>query len=295
LPEERGRAAAEEATNSDRRESDSVQAQYAPPEAALLDPNSSLPLYYQLYRVLKRSIQQGTARQGDRFPSEEAIAATFGVSRPTANRAVEELVGTGWLTRERGKGAFVQDRRLGSLALLSDNLSLTEQFPAGASLETEFVSRTILAMEPGICELLRLPEESPILHLRRLRSVDGHPVMVCDAYLPQERFAELVEERFVRGSLYATLEEVYGLRIDRSERKLSAQEIVDRRISELLRVPMFSPILLFTGLTFVRGEEKPIEYMVSYVRESVAFSNTVRRRGSSPPPVGEERGQGARG
>ncbi|MEW5826096.1 MAG: GntR family transcriptional regulator [Candidatus Bipolaricaulota bacterium] len=256
---------------------------YAASERSLLAADSSIPLYYQLYRFLKRFIEQTGLEQGERFPSEEAIATTFGVSRPTANRAVEELVTRGWLSRERGRGTFIHNEQLGSLALLSDNLSLTEQFPPDAKLKTQFIERRVGPGNPTVAGLLALPAEAPILYFRRLRFVNDLPVMVCDSYLPADRFRNFTKETFVQGSLYATLEQVYGFTIERSERKISAQELVDQTVGDLLGVPVFSPVLLFTGLTFVRGEATPLEYMSSYVRECVTFSNTVRRDGVRAP------------
>jgi GntR family transcriptional regulator len=239
---------------------------------------SSIPLYDQLGRVLRRFIEEEQLEPGDRFPAEETIAAQFGVSRPTANRAVQELINQGWLVRERGRGTFVQNQHIVDLALLSENLSLTEQFPRDAELRTEFIERKILKREQRVAQAIGLAPDAPILYLRRLRFVDERPVMVCDTYLPEARFAGLDRRAFVRGSLYATLEEKYGFTIERSERRVEAEDVIDPAVAELLRVPLFSPILLLTGLTFVEGEEQPIELMTAYVRERVAFKSTVRRR-----------------
>jgi len=238
---------------------------------------SSIPLYDQLGRVLRRFIEEEQLEPGDRFPAEETIAAQFGVSRPTANRAVQELISQGWLVRERGRGTFVQNQHIVDLALLSENLSLTEQFPRDAELRTEFIERKILKTEQRVAQAIGLASDAPILYLRRLRFVDERPVMVCDTYLPEARFAGLDRRAFVRGSLYATLEEKYGFTIERSERRVEAEDVIDPAVAELLRVPLFSPILLLTGLTFVEGEEQPIELMTAYVRERVAFKSTVRR------------------
>jgi len=239
---------------------------------------SAIPLYDQLGRVLRRFIEQEELQPGDRFPTEEMIATQFGVSRPTANRAVQELINQGWVARKRGRGTFVRDQHIVDLALLSENLSLTEQFPRDAVLRTELIERKILKSERRVTQALGLPPDTPILYLRRLRFVDERPVMVCDAFLEASRFPDLKRKTFVRGSLYATLEEKYGFTIVRSERRVEADEVVDPVIAELLRVPIFSPVLLLTGLTFVRGEEKPIELMTAYVRERVAFKSTVRRK-----------------
>jgi GntR family transcriptional regulator len=268
---------------------------YVGSERSLLATESSIPLYYQLYRFLKGFIEQGPLRHGERFPSEDAIAATFGVSRPTANRAVQELVERGWLARERGRGTFVQDQQLGSLSLLSGNLSLTEQFPPATVLQTTLVKREVLADDVATCELLGVPDGTPILKLRRLRAVNQQPVMVCDSFMEATRFRDLSEKTFVRGSLYATFEEKYGFTIERSERKLTAQELVDQDIALLLDVPLFSPVLLLTGLTYIVGEERPLEHMVAHVRECISFSNTVRRKtkpASAPGTQETERPQG---
>jgi len=245
-----------------------------------LSEDSSIPLYHQLARILRRFIEQGELQPGARFPAEETIAAEFGVSRPTANRAVHELIGQGWLARERGRGTFVQNQHIIDLSLLSENLSLTEQFPPDATLRTEFIERKVLKSAPQVAASINLPHDAAILYLRRLRFVDERPVMVCDTYLPAGRFQDLDRRVFVRGSLYATLQEKYGFTVERSERRVEADELVDQAVAELLRVPLFSPILVLTGLTFVDGEYQPIELMKAYVRERVAFKSTVRRRGT---------------
>jgi DNA-binding GntR family transcriptional regulator len=190
---------------------------------------------------------------------------------------VQELIDQGWVARERGRGTFVQEGSFLGLALLSEHLSLSDQFPPDAVLETTFVHQQITTNEPHCAEALQLPSDEPLLFIRRLRRVNGQPVMVCDSYLPAERFPNLKKSTFVRNSLYATLEEVYGFVIERSERKIAAQEVVDQEVAELLGVPSFSPVLYFTGLTFVEGEDQPIEYMDARVRECVVFTNTVRR------------------
>jgi len=241
---------------------------------------SSIPLYDQLGRALRRFIEEQQLEPGDRFPAEETIAAQFLVSRLTANRAVQELIRQGWLERERGRGTFVCDQHIVDLALLSENLSLTEQFPRDAVLRTEFIDRKVLRTEPRVAQTLDLPPNTPILYLRRLRFVDGRPVMVCDTYLPAGRFQDLDRGVFVRGSLYATLQEKYGFTIDRSERRVKADELADPDVAKLLRVPAFSPVLILTGLTFVDGEAKPIEVMKAYVRARVAFKSTVRGKTS---------------
>lgn len=239
--------------------------------------DSAVLLYYQLSRILRRFIERSSLAAGAQFPTEDVIAVNFGVSRQTANRAVQELTSHGWLVRERGRGTFVRRNHPVDLTLLNDNLSMTEQFPQGASLKTEIVFRRIVKREPLVAETLGLPSDIPFLHLRRSRWVDEQPTIVCDSYLPAREFESLGETALVDGSLYKTLREQYGLLITRSERRVEAEEVFEPEVAELLQVPLYSPILLLTGITFVAAEdgERAVEFMNGYVRERVGFKSTV--------------------
>ena len=54
-----------------------------------------VPLYHQLYSVLRESILDGTIPYDAQMPTEQQLAATFDVSRITAKRAMDELAGEG--------------------------------------------------------------------------------------------------------------------------------------------------------------------------------------------------------
>ena len=66
-----------------------------------------VPLYHQLYMVLKGAILDGTIPYDAQMPTEQQLAATFDVSRITAKRAMDELAGEKLVARFRGKGSHV--------------------------------------------------------------------------------------------------------------------------------------------------------------------------------------------
>lgn len=66
-----------------------------------------VPLYHQLYSVLRESIMDGTIAFDAQMPTEQQLAATFDVSRITAKRAMDELAAEGLIARFRGKGSHV--------------------------------------------------------------------------------------------------------------------------------------------------------------------------------------------
>lgn len=75
-----------------------------------LSQNSAMarvPLYHQLYSVLKNAILDGTIPYGAQMPTEQQLVATFDVSRITAKRAMDELAAEKLVARFRGKGSHV--------------------------------------------------------------------------------------------------------------------------------------------------------------------------------------------
>lgn len=67
-----------------------------------------VPLYHQLYSVLRESILDGTITYDVQMPTEQQLATTFDVSRITAKRAMDELANEGLIARFRGKGSHVK-------------------------------------------------------------------------------------------------------------------------------------------------------------------------------------------
>jgi len=85
----------------------SMDSLISPQQRKTLDPDSHAPLYYQLYSLLKNLILNGTLPNGTRMPTEQQLSDTFGVSRITAKRAMDELAAEQLVERRRGKGSHV--------------------------------------------------------------------------------------------------------------------------------------------------------------------------------------------
>jgi len=72
-----------------------------------LDPNSAVPLYYQLKRQLMDEITSGIYGPGDRIPTEHELCEQHGISRTPARKALTELADEGVVVRIRRRGTFV--------------------------------------------------------------------------------------------------------------------------------------------------------------------------------------------
>ena len=89
---------------------------------------AALPKHAVIFQHLHRAIKRGEFKDGDRLPSETALARRFGASRPTVAQALRELQRMELVERHRGAGSFVRHApaSAGTLGLLADGLGATE-------------------------------------------------------------------------------------------------------------------------------------------------------------------------
>ena len=68
-----------------------------------------LAKYEQIRQDIIHKIESMEYRPNQVIPSENELCASYGVSRITVRKAIDELVHEGLLYRIKGKGSFVRD------------------------------------------------------------------------------------------------------------------------------------------------------------------------------------------
>lgn len=226
-------------------------------DPAAIDRDAPLPLYHQLRQALLEPLERGRWKEGDPIPSEREICDTYGVSRITVRRAVNELVREGFLESYQGRGTFVArpkiQRQLSQLSSFSEEIAA-----AGLRAGSRLLS---LRQEPAVGDVaaaLRLPEGEWIWIVERLRLVDDEPTIVSVSHLRLPPHILLTPGHFQHdASLWAVLR-AQGLVFARSESTIQAVRGNERE-SQLLGVQLDSPLLLVESITH-SDEGMPIEY-----------------------------------
>ena len=72
-----------------------------------INRTSKLPLYQQIYEILRTELARGVWQPGDLMPTETDLVERFSVSRIIVRQALDMLVKDGLIYRQRGKGTFV--------------------------------------------------------------------------------------------------------------------------------------------------------------------------------------------
>jgi len=118
------------------------------------------PLYQELRDDLDRQIRSGALPPGAQLPTEAQLQKAHGVSRGTAQRALDELARAGMVLRRRGFGTVVVDQtRQENLLRFTDPLISTHALPGRhvvlsaavvAASEVPFEMPGVLSAEPVI-------------------------------------------------------------------------------------------------------------------------------------------------
>lgn len=74
-----------------------------------LDPNSSVPLYIQLYSFIKKEIQSGRLESNSKLPSKRKLSKYLEISQNTVESAYEQLITEGYIISIPKKGYYVSE------------------------------------------------------------------------------------------------------------------------------------------------------------------------------------------
>src|SRR5690606_23755625 len=115
-----------------------------------------------------------------------------------------------------------------------------------------------------VAQALEVEPGAPLLRLLRLRTADGEPLQRQDAYLPP-RFLELsIVELSQSGSLYRTLDTLFGVRPLRGRQWVGARQPTSLELRHL-RLSRDVPVLSKERITYGL-DERPIEYVLAVAR-----------------------------
>ncbi|MFD9004584.1 GntR family transcriptional regulator [Streptomyces sp. NPDC059582] len=199
---------------------------------------------------------------GDAIPSERALCARLGVSRPTLRAGIDQLVVAGLLVREHGRGMFVAAEKI-TQELVSDRRSFSLP-PAAGTWTSRLLELSTLPAGARVGRKLCLSPAAPIRYVARLRLVDGAPMAIEYLHVPADLVTDLTSAELENGDLYEHLRERHSVQVSEAVQSIEPT-VVTRAEADLLAVPELSPALLFERLTYDTAN-RPVEYVHSLYR-----------------------------
>lgn len=215
---------------------------------------------------------------GTKLPTEGELSKRFGVSRATVREAVRGLVEAGYVTRRRGSGSYVAERRRMPHGLDStlSYLAMIESAGAHAGMR---VLDAVFEQSTKVDDLLQLSPGEKVLAVERVRTADDHPVIYSRDRIPARLLRADLDLRNLDPSLFALLRSC-GHAADHATATLRAVASTSFT-AKVLGVRRGKPLLYIEEIDYDRDGTPVMLSREWHVSE--AFDVQINRQAQAPP------------
>ena len=220
-------------------------------------------IYKSIAERLRLRLNSSDYNIGSPLPGEKILAQEFGVARMTIRKAIDLLVGWGFVVRRHGSGTFVARKDVHhETTNLTGFVEVMRQ--QGKNVSSKVLVFELMPAPPAIASQLRIQINERIYFSRRIRYVDGKPLMLEDSYMPVKLFRNLSLVH-LEGSKFDYIEKECGITISGNYESLTPM-LADKQLASFINVPEHTPLLRITSLSYSDSGE--------FLNYSVMYRNT---------------------
>jgi GntR family transcriptional regulator len=261
--------------------------------------DAPVPLYHQVFQVLRARIMSGEYAPGMQLPPEERFTRDFRVSRHTVRMAMQYLAQEGLIERFAGRGTFVASpgrrRTQWTIGSIEDLIGASFSHAYRIVSARPVSART----HPKVAAVFGAQRDETIFHVRAVRSSEAGPYAYSSAFLPAWIGEKLPAEKLPSAPLLLLAEEYAGVMPARA-RQVSSSVAADRDAARLLEVEVGAPLLVmertyFTedgnAVTYSRVQARPdrFQQVIDFSRREAAKPRPRRARQLMPEPAASAR------
>ncbi len=223
-----------------------------------------IPKYETIAADLRRSIEDGDLKPGEKLPTVVELCDIYAVSKITIKRALEQLVSLGLVASRRGSGTYVKELPGGcGTAFFQGKNDRAQGFSfehRDKQVSSEVYDFSIVNPPSFVAEQLGLAEDDFAYHVCRVRKIDDEPIVIEYTYMPLDLIPGL-KRKDLYGSLYSYIRDTCGLKITSFHRTVRAVAASDEE-AERLEVAPGSPLLELNQIGFL-DSGTAFEYSIS--------------------------------
>lgn len=228
-----------------------------------VSPQSTSPLYQQLYQILRNKIMSSQWRPGDMLPSEAELREQYQVSRATVRQALDELVSDGLIYRQQGRGTFVSPPTVeqGLVRIVSFTEDMHQR---GLKPGTKLISAELVPATEALARNLKIEEGDQLARIERLRLADGEPMSIEVSFLVHAYCPGILAQDYTSHSLRRMLEDRYKIRITSARQTIQAISAT-KEIARTLSIENKAALLFIERVSYSEFDV-PVEFLRLYHR-----------------------------
>ncbi len=223
------------------------------------------PLYRQAKDHFLKRLVDGEWPPGFGLPSEGQLASEIGVSQGTVRKALDELASENLLVRRQGRGTFVAEHD--ENRIMFQFFKLTPDIGKARFPDSRLISASEAPASATERDRLALAQNARVIRIRRLRQIDGQPVLVEEIALPEALFPGLAEAE-IPNNLYALYAMAHGVTVASASERLKAVGL-GAQDADALGVEQGHPALLIDRVA-IDLTGRPVEW-----RRSLCLTRTM--------------------
>ncbi len=231
--------------------------------AASVDPRQPMPLYHQIYLILRDQIASGGYAPDAFLPTEQELMRQYDVSRITAKRALNELAADGLVVRLRGRGTQVQTNNAVPPVRVPIEGLIENILAIGLKTEVELLEFDYVPASAEIAAALNCAVGDLVQRAERVRRLNGEPFSHLETYIPEE-IGRSFSRRDLETRPLLLLLERSGASIGQATQVITAT-LAGGKISRLLNVPIGSSVLKITRTVYDQND-RPVEFITGLYR-----------------------------
>lgn len=222
-----------------------------------------IPLYRMIHDDLRELVDNQTYHDGETIPSEEELAAAYGVSRPTVRRAIQMLMDEGVLERGAHRGICVRARKIDQRFAVTLRSFDEEIHEHGLIPKTKVILARKTLATVSIANSLGIKEGDAVFRLVRLRYANDTPNVLVESLIPYSQYPGIDNVDFSTASLYAFFDDKGNPAVV-AKRRLELMQ-ADASLAALLDVRQGDSLFRFSTTTMDKSG-KIIEYSIAEYR-----------------------------
>lgn len=220
-------------------------------------------LHRQLFSRLRLEILDGTLAAGTKLPSESELCKTYGMSRITVRRALDELVSARLIERGQGRRTEVLPFDIHApLAVPAESLRMNDLAIARAT-RVQLLKFTYLPAGPEIAGIMGIEVGEEVQFSIRLRVADVGPISHNTTYVPAWLGRNWTSSDMVANSMLDLLD-AQDINIERAIQTLGAKS-ADATVAQALGVAPGTPLLSNARRVF-DDQGRVIEFVDALIR-----------------------------
>lgn len=210
------------------------------------------------------------------LPSEPLLSQEYGVSRETIRKALKLLEERGFIQKKQGLGSIVLNYQ--RFALPISGLTSYKELHERQSLptQTQVIQNSLIQAPTFLVEAGLLAPDESMIHLIRLRLMDGEPVIVDEDYI-RHQIVDHIPNHRAQDSIYEYFEGDLGLHIAYASKEIRADKSSDT-LSQWLQIPHNQYVIKVSSQVFL-ADTTFFQYTVSHHKlDKFRFYDFARRQ-----------------